>query len=221
MTAERMPAKTPGEQASEAAPASEASPAPEPIELDRALEALLFLADEPLAVVSLATATSTPVRAVQEAIDRLRADYDGESGGPRRAFELREVGGGWRMYVRPELDEVVEDFVVTRQPARLSQAALETLAVIAYRQPVTRQQVASIRAVNVDSVVRTLVARGLIEEAGHEEATGAILYVTSASLLEHLGLNTLEELPKISPMLDDGQELAGWQEPGLGREDAR
>lgn len=203
------PAET-AETAPEAAEA-DARPGP-PIELDRALEAMLFIADEPVGIVALATATATPVARVREAIARLRADYEGEAEGPRRAFELREVGGGWRMYLREEHDEVVGDFVLARQPSRLSQAALETLAVIAYRQPVTRSQVASIRAVNVDSVVRTLVARGLIEEAGHEEATGAIRYVTSAQLLELLGINSLEELPKISPLLDEGLELGGWQE---------
>ena len=206
MTAEPMPDEIAGEQASEAAPASEATPATEPIELDRALEALLFLADEPLAVVSLATATSTPVRAVQEAIDRLSADYDGESGGPRRAFELREVGGGWRMYVRPELDEVVEDFVVTRQPARLSQAALETLAVIAYRQPVSRSQIAQIRGVNVDGVVRTLTTRGLIEPVGQETA-GAVLYGTTGYFLEKMGMTSIADLPPTAPHLPELDEL--------------
>lgn len=191
-----------------------ASPGPElaPVELDRALEAMLFIADEPVSVTALATATSMPVALVRDAIARLRADYDGDARGPRRAFELREVGGGWRLYLREEHDEIIADFVSTRQPSRLSQAALETLAVIAYRQPVTRSQVASIRAVNVDSVVRTLVARGLIEEAGHDEATGAIRYVTSGQLLELLGINSIEELPKISPMLDDGLEVGGWEE---------
>ena len=134
----------------------------------------------------------------------LVADYDGESGGVRRGFELREVGGGWRIYVRPEHDAVVRDFVLTQNPTKLSQAALETLAVIAYKQPISRGAIASIRAVNVDSVVRTLLGRGLITEAYTDNETGAIHYETTPLLLTQLGINSIEELPKISPLLDDG-----------------
>ncbi|QCQ15679.1 SMC-Scp complex subunit ScpB [Microbacterium sp. RG1] len=170
----------------------------------RRLEAVLLILDEPHSVVALAAAVSAPVPAVRKAIASLVADYDGEDGGPRRGFELREVGGGWRLYVREEYDRVITEFLGTQQPARLSQAALETLAVIAYKQPVTRGQVASIRAVNVDSVVRTLVGRGLITEVGHDGETGAILYGTTDALLEKLGINTIDELPHISPLLDDG-----------------
>ncbi|GAB3152994.1 SMC-Scp complex subunit ScpB [Microbacterium neimengense] len=170
----------------------------------RRLEAVLLILDEPHSVVALAAAVSAPVPAVRKAIAALVADYDGEDGGPRRGFELREVGGGWRLYVREEYDRVITEFLGTQQPARLSQAALETLAVIAYKQPVTRGQVASIRAVNVDSVVRTLVGRGLITEVGHDGETGAILYGTTDVLLEKLGINTIDELPHISPLLDDG-----------------
>lgn len=183
---------------------------PGTVPLERALEALLMIVDEPVSITALAGAVSAPPARVREAVRRLAADYDGEAGGPRRGFELREVGGGWRIYVREELDEVVADFVSSRQPARLSQAALETLAVIAYRQPVTRGQVARVRAVNVDSVVRTLVARGLVAEQGHDPVTGAALYATTDELLAHLGINSLEELPKISPLLDDGRD--GFQE---------
>jgi segregation and condensation protein B len=170
----------------------------------RRLEAVLLILDEPHSVVALAAAVSAPVPAVRKAIAALVADYDGEDGGPRRGFELREVGGGWRLYVREEYDRVITEFLGTQQPARLSQAALETLAVIAYKQPVTRGQVASIRAVNVDSVVRTLVGRGLITEVGHDGETGAILYGTTDALLEKLGINAIDELPHISPLLDDG-----------------
>ncbi|MGC0371244.1 segregation and condensation protein B [Microbacterium sp. SLBN-111] len=139
----------------------------------RRLEAILLILDEPQSLVSLAAAVAAPVPAVRQAIEGLVADYDGEAGGPRRGFELREVGGGWRLYVREEYDDVVGEFVNTQAPSRLSQAALETLAVIAYKQPVTRGQVASIRAVNVDSVVRTLLARGLITEVFTDPDTGA------------------------------------------------
>ena len=121
-------------------------------------------------------------------------------------FELREVGGGWRFYVRAEFDPLIADFTQNSGSARLSQAALETLAVIAYKQPISRGSVAAIRAVNVDSVVRTLVARGLIEEVGNDSETGAILYGTTAALLEHLGINDISELPPIAPLLDDGSE---------------
>ncbi|MFT4234986.1 MAG: SMC-Scp complex subunit ScpB [Microbacterium sp.] len=170
------------------------------------LEAILFVADEPQSLVSLATAVSAPVPAVRQAIETLVADYNGEAAGPQRGFELREVGGGWRIYVRESLDDVVAEFVGGQATARLSQAALETLAVIAYKQPVTRSQVASIRAVNVDSVVRTLLARGLVTEVGTDPETGAIKYGTTDQLLVHLGLNSLDELPPISPLLDDGED---------------
>jgi segregation and condensation protein B len=172
----------------------------------RRLEAILLIVEEPQSLVSLATAVAAPVAAVRQAIEGLVEDYDGRAGGPRRGFELREVGGGWRLYVREEHDDLVSDFVNTQAPSRLSQAALETLAVIAYKQPVTRGQVASIRAVNVDSVVRTLLARGLITEVFTDADTGAIHYGTTDALLVNLGINSLDELPPISPLLDDGAD---------------
>lgn len=176
-----------------------------PLDLDRALEAILMVADEPQSLISLATSLSQPVHAVRDAVARLVADFDGTDGTTRRGFELREVAGGWRIYVRAEYDPVVEDFVLTQNPTKLSQAALETLAVIAYKQPISRGAIASIRAVNVDSVVRTLVGRGLITEAFTDEV-GAINYVTTGLLLTHLGINSLDELPLISPLLTDGAE---------------
>jgi len=176
------------------------------METERALEAILMVADEPQSLVSLATALSVPVPAVRQSIERLVADFDGADGGTRRGFELREVGGGWRIYVRPEHDDVVRDFVLTQNPTRLSQAALETLAVIAYKQPISRGSIASIRAVNVDSVVRTLLGRGLITEAFTDNETGAIHYETTDLMLTQLGINSIDELPKISPLLDDGSQ---------------
>ena len=122
---------------------------------------------------------------------------------------MREVGGGWRLYVREEHDDLVSEFVNAQAPTRLSQAALETLAVIAYKQPVTRSQVASIRAVNVDSVVRTLVSRGLITEAFTDPETGAIHYETTDLLLTQLGINSIDDLPTVSPLLDDGRDGFG------------
>lgn len=172
----------------------------------RRLEAILMIVEEPQSLVSLAAAVGAPVAAVRQAMEALVDDYDGRAGGPRRGFELREVGGGWRLYVRAEYDDLVSEFVNTQAPSRLSQAALETLAVIAYKQPVTRGQVASIRAVNVDSVVRTLLARGLITEVFTDPDTGAIHYGTTDALLVNLGINSLDELPHISPLLDDGSE---------------
>ncbi|WP_213816983.1 SMC-Scp complex subunit ScpB [Glaciihabitans sp. dw_435] len=182
------------------------SPAAPPVEIERALEAILMVADEPQSVVSMATALSKPVAVVRKAIAALVADFDGEAGGIRRGFELREVAGGWRIYVRSEFDDVARDFVLTQNPTKLSQAALETLAVIAYKQPISRGSVASIRAVNVDSVVRTLLGRGLITEAYTDNETGAIHYATTDLMLSQLGINSIDELPHISPLLDDGTD---------------
>ncbi|MCU1409353.1 MAG: Segregation and condensation protein [Rhodoglobus sp.] len=187
-------------------PTTEEAPARVIPDLERALEAVFMVADEPQSLVSLATAVNAPVPAVRQTIERLVADYDGVGGGIRRGFELREVGGGWRIYVRPEHDDLVRDFVLTQNPTRLSQAALETLAVIAYKQPISRGAIASIRAVNVDSVVRTLLGRGLITEAFTDNETGAIHYETTDLLLTQLGINSIEELPHISPLLEDGAE---------------
>jgi len=172
--------------------------------IERRLEAILMVADEPQSLVHLASAVGRPLVEVREAILRLVADFDGVDGTVRRGFELREVAGGWRIYVRAEHDPVVADFVLTQNPSRLSQAALETLAVIAYKQPISRGAVASIRAVNVDSVVRTLLGRGLITEAFTDSETGAINYATTDLLLVQLGINSLDELPLISPLLADG-----------------
>jgi len=173
-------------------------------DIERALEAILMVADEPQSLISLATALGVPVAAVRQSIERLVADFDGEGTGIRRGFELREVGGGWRIYVRGEFDDAVRDFVLTQNPTRLSQAALETLAVIAYKQPISRGAIASIRAVNVDSVVRTLLGRGLVTEAFTDSETGAIHYETTELLLVQLGINSLDELPPVSPLLADG-----------------
>lgn len=180
--------------------------------IERALEAILMVADEPMSLVTLATAVGAPVKRVRAAIEALVADYDGVAGaggGVRRGFELREVGGGWRIYVRAEYDDVVSGYVLQQNPTRLSQAALETLAVIAYKQPISRGAIASIRAVNVDSVVRTLLGRGLITELFTDSETGAINYGTTDLLLTQLGINSIDELPKVSPLLDDGAEGFG------------
>jgi segregation and condensation protein B len=170
-----------------------------------AIEALLMVADQPLAVVTIAQVVGVPLALAKQAIEDLRADYAGENGSTRRGFELREVGGGWRIYAREEFDELVRSMLHDDSPQRLSQQALETLAVIAYKQPVTRSQVSAVRAVNVDTVMRTLVARGLITEHSTDPETGAIFYQTTPLLLEYLGIESLDQLPPISPLLDDGR----------------
>jgi segregation and condensation protein B len=183
--------------------------APTAVMLERKLEAILMVADEPQSLISMATAVGEPVATVRKAIAALVADFDGVAvagAAVRRGFELREVGGGWRIYVRPEFDDIVRDFVLTQNPSKLSQAALETLAVIAYKQPISRGAIASIRAVNVDSVVRTLLGRGLITEAYTDSETGAIHYATTDLLLTQLGVNSVDDLPHISPLLSDGSD---------------
>ena len=192
--------------------AMDASPAERASVLDRSLEAILMVAEEPQSVLRLASSLGRPIDEVRAAITRIAADFDGEATTPdgsstvRRGFEVREVGGGWRIYVREQYDEVVRDFVLTETTTRLSQAALETLAVIAYKQPISRGAIAAIRAVNVDSVVRTLLGRGLIVEAFTDPETGAVHYATTDLLLTQLGVNSIEELPLISPLLSDGSE---------------
>ncbi|MGB3413920.1 MAG: SMC-Scp complex subunit ScpB [Microbacteriaceae bacterium] len=174
--------------------------------LNQRLEAILMVVDEPISVVNLATASKSPVAATKKALAALKADYDGQNGTVARGFELREVGGGWRFYVRAEFDELVSDYVFAQNPSKLSQAALETLAVIAYRQPISRGSIAAIRAVNVDSVVRTLLSRGLITEEFTDPETGAIHYVTTELLLSQLGINSLDELPALAPLLPDAAD---------------
>ena len=170
--------------------------------LDAALEALLVVADRPLDLVTLASAVDRPVAVVRQALERLADEYDGRHGERHRGFELRSVATGFRLYARPEHDEAVRHLLDVETAGRLSQAALETLAVIAYRQPVTRGQVAAIRAVSVDSVLRTLVARGLVAEVGRSEETGAVAYGTTDQLLVALGIRSIDELPPLAPLLE-------------------
>ena len=172
-------------------------------ELRPALEAVLMVADQPLDHVTLASAVGYPPGEVVEALESLSAEY----GEQDRGFDLRNVAGGWRYYTREQYAAVVERFVVDGQRARLTQAALETLAVVAYKQPVSRARVSAIRGVNVDGVMRTLIARGLVEEAGHDEETTATLYRTSSYFLERIGVSTLSELPELAPFLPDMADL--------------
>ena len=185
-------------------------------QLRERLEAVLMVVDEPVTVDHLAEATQAGTADTAAALAALAADYDGRAGGPRRGFELRELAGGWRIYSRPAHADVVERFVVEGQTARLTQAALETLAVVAYLQPVTRSRVAGIRGVNSDSVMRTLISRGLVDEAGTDPQTGAVLYRTTRYLLETLGVSSLEELPKLSDHLPGLGDLAALAEQDEG-----
>ena len=171
--------------------------------LPAALEAILLVVDEPVSEVTLAQVLERPTGEVVEALRGIAADYDEAE----RGFELREVGGGWRLYTRPSCASVVERFVVDGQQARLTQAALETLAVVAYRQPVSRARISAVRGVNVDGVIRTLVSRGLVEECGSEPDSGALLYRTTSVFLERVGLRSIDELPDLAPLLPDIQSL--------------
>jgi segregation and condensation protein B len=173
------------------------------VELRPSLEALLMIADQPLDETTLATAVGHPLGDVSAALADLATEY-AEQG---RGFELRNVAGGWRYYTREEYAPVVEAFVLDGQQARLTQAALETLAVVAYRQPVSRARVSAIRGVNVDGVIRTLLTRGLVEEAGHDHSSGANLYRTTSYFLERIGVTSLGDLPELAPFLPDLEDL--------------
>lgn len=182
---------------------------PEPPAISGALEALLLMATEPTSIAELAQALDVPKPVVWDALDGLRRFYD-ETG---RGFELREVGQGWRYYTRAEHHDVIARWVLEGQHGRLSQAALETLAVVAYLQPISRSRVSAVRGVNVDGVIRTLATRDLIEEAGRDPDTGAVLFRTTDYFCERLGLTSLDDLPPIAPHLPEATaleaELAG------------
>jgi segregation and condensation protein B len=178
---------------------SDAAPDVADVPLQGLIEAILLVVDEPVTEVTLAQVAERPVA---EVLDTLRALAD-EYTQAGRGYALREVAGGWRLYTRDEYAPWVQRFVLDGQQARLTQAALETLAVVAYRQPVSRARVSAIRGVNVDGVMRTLVSRGLVEESGAEPETGAYLYRTTSYFLERLGLTSLEDLPDLAPHLPD------------------
>ena len=154
-----------------------------------------MVVDEPVSEIVLAQVLEKSVDEVTAALEHLVTTYDD------RGFTLKKVNGGWRFYSHPEYSSVVEKFVLDGQQSRLTQAALETLSVIAYRQPVSRARVSAIRGVNVEAVMKTLITRGLVEESGVEHETGAILYVTTSYFLERLGLNSLQDLPALAPYL--------------------
>lgn len=168
-------------------------------ELARVLEALLLVVDTPVSVEALASATTQPVTQVAAAVRRIAAELSGRDSG----IDLREAGGGWRMYTRARFAPYVERLLLDGARSKLTRAALETLAVVAYRQPVTRARVSAVRGVNCDAVIRTLVARGLITEVGTDRDSGAATFGTTDLFLERLGLSDLTELPDIAPLLPD------------------
>ncbi|MDH6520086.1 segregation and condensation protein B [Streptomyces sp. SAI-208] len=173
------------------------------LELKPALEAVLMVVDEPATEEHLSRILERPKRQITRALRELAGEYAAQG----RGFELRHVANGWRFYTRAAYAPAVERFVLDGQQARLTQAALETLAVVAYRQPVSRSRVSAVRGVNCDGVMRTLLQRGLVAEAGTEPETGAILYVTTNYFLERMGLRGLDELPELAPFLPEAEAI--------------
>ena len=173
------------------------------LDLKPALEAVLMVVDEPATEEHLAKILERPKRQITRALRELAGEYAAQG----RGFELRHVANGWRFYSRAAYAPAVERFVLDGQQARLTQAALETLAVVAYRQPVSRSRVSAVRGVNCDGVMRTLLQRGLVAEAGTEPETGAILYVTTNYFLERMGLRGLDELPELAPFLPEAEAI--------------
>ncbi|APU22375.1 segregation and condensation protein B [Actinoalloteichus sp. GBA129-24] len=215
-----VPAPPAGAAASPAAPAPPATPAPsapsaardrmsstrddapdltDDPALDAALEALLLVVDVPAGEELLAGTLDQPAGRISAALRRIATRYDAAESG----IELRRIGEGWRLYTRDRYAPYVERYLLDGQRAKLTRAALETLAVIAYRQPTTRSRVAAVRGVNVDGVIRTLLGRGLVEETGTDPETGGLLYRTTELFLERLGLSSLEQLPPIAPLLPE------------------
>lgn len=179
------------------------------MQLSRPIEAMMLMATEPVMVADLAAALDAPERDVVQALEEIATFYSASD----RGIEVRRVAGGWRFATASDLSTIIEAWVVADQRARLSQAALETLSVIAYLQPCSRGRVAGVRGVNVDGVVRTLLMRGLIAEAGEDPHTGAMTFVTTGVFLQKLGLDSLAELPDLAPLLPDAVML----EAELGR----
>lgn len=179
--------------------------------LKPSLEAVLMVVDEPATEAHLAAVLDRTPREVADALRELADEYDVQG----RGFELRLVAGGWRFYSRAEYSGAVEAFVLDGQQARLTQAALETLAVVAYRQPVSRSRVSAVRGVNCDGVMRTLLQRGLVAEAGTEPETGAILYRTTNYFLERMGLRGLDELPELAPFLPEADAIEAETQEGV------
>ena len=170
-------------------------------EAKRSIEAILMVVDEPVSELVLAQIVELPVAEIEVLLNELVESYTD------RGFVLKKINGGWRFYSHTDCAPIVEKFVLDGQQSRLTQAALETLSVVAYRQPVSRARVSAIRGVNVEAVMKTLLTRGLVEESGIEHETGAILYTTTSYFLERLGLNSIEDLPALAPFLPDLEGL--------------
>lgn len=177
--------------------------------LRAAVEGVLLVVDTPVPVADLARALDVEASAIRVVLAQMRDEFDARGSG----FDLREVDGGWRLYTRAAHSDAVEAFLLDGTQTKLSRAAMETLAVVAYRQPATRAQVSAVRGVNVDGVMRTLLARGLVAEAGEDPSTGAHLYVTTNLFLEQLGIASLDELPDLAPLLPDVDLI---DEPDVG-----
>ncbi|MCH7229747.1 SMC-Scp complex subunit ScpB [Glycomyces sp. L485] len=188
-----VPAQVQAEPKPEPAPA----PVPDDVDLGAVLEAILMIAEEPLSEEFLSSVLERPLSKVRETLGRLSAEYTGDG----RGFDLRRQAGGWRFYTRTDYARYVERFVTDGASARLTKAALETLAVVAYRQPVTRGRISAIRGVNCDGVIRTLLARGMVEECGSDPDSTATLYRTTTLFLEKLGLDSVDQLPELAPFL--------------------
>ncbi len=176
-----------------------------------AVEAVLMVVDEPVTEISLAAALELPVDQVYALVAELGQEYERA----QRGFVLRRFAGGWRIYTRPDCAPVVERLLLGGQQSRLTQASLETLAVIAYRQPVSRTRISAVRGVNVDGVVRTLVARGLVQEIGQDGDAGAALYGTTDYFLQRMGLDSLDDLPALAPYLPSADMLDDLAAEGL------
>lgn len=176
------------------------------------LEAVLMVVDEPVTVADLSSAFGVPESEIRANLEGLEVEYRAQ----QRGFTLREVDGAWRMYSRAAYADAVERFLLDGQQAKLTQAALETLAVIAYRQPISRSRVGAVRGVNVDGVTRTLLTRGLITEVGTDEETGATLYGTTTTFLQRMGLSSLDDLPPLAPYLPDAAIIDELVEQGHG-----
>lgn len=182
--------------------------------LSAALEALILLQDDGITVLDLAQHTQAPEREVKAALEKLQREYIDQ----QRGYELREVNGRWRFYTASVCSDLIERYVKDGQNARLTQASLETLSVIAYRQPTTRARVAAIRGVNVDGVIRTLIARGLVHESGLEVGSGALLLHTTDLFLERLGIQSLDDLPAIEQFLPDIEAIEALTESTIDTE---
>lgn len=194
-----VPSQPSAEDAAADDEVEDTSPVPDDVDLGAVLEAILMIAEEPLSEDFLSSVLERPRSQVREQLGRLSAEYTGDG----RGFDLRRQAGGWRFYTRADYARYVERFVTDGASARLTKAALETLAVVAYRQPVTRGRISAIRGVNCDGVMRTLVARGLVEECGTDPDSTATLYRTTTLFLEKIGLDTVAQLPELAPFLPD------------------